>query len=239
MDFLLTEEQVMLQEAVRGFALEHVLPFREEWDEKQIFPIELFKKMGEMGFAGVIFPENLNGAGMGYMEYAIVIEELSRVCGSVGITIAAHNSLCSNHIYQEGTTQQKEKYLPRLASGEAIGAWGLTEPGSGSDAAGMLSTAILDGDHYILNGSKNFITHAISADIYVVTAKTDPSQGARGISAFVLEKGMEGFKPGKKENKLGLRASETAELIFENVKVPVENRLGDEGGWFSWGNENP
>ncbi len=232
MDFTLPEHVEALRQEVRKFAEKEIRPHVMEWDESKTFPMAVIKKLGKMGMLGVIFPEEYGGAGMGYIEYAVVVEELSRVCGSVGITIAAHNSLCSNHIYATGNEAQKQKYLKPLASGKVIGAWGLTEPGAGSDAGAQLSTARKEGAHYILNGTKNFITHGTVADIAVVMARTSAGKGTNGISAFILEKGMPGFRAGKQENKLGLRASDTSELILEDVKVPVENMLGEEGVGF-------
>lgn len=232
MDFTLPDHIEALREEVRKFAEKEIRPKVMEWDEKKTFPMEVMKALGEMGMMGVIFPEEYGGAGMGYAEYAVVVEELSRVDGSVGISIAAHNSLCSNHIYAMGSEAQKRKYLVPLASGKAIGAWGLTEPGAGSDAGAQVTTAKKEGSHYILNGTKNFITHGTVGDIAVVMARTSPGKGTDGISAFILEKGMNGFKAGKQENKLGLRASDTSELIMEDVKVPEENLLGAEGVGF-------
>ena len=229
MDFTLPDHVEALREEVRKFAEKEIRPHVMEWDEKKTFPMQVIKQLGEMGMMGVIFPETYGGAGMGYIEYAVVVEELSRVDGSVGISIAAHNSLCSNHIYAMGSEAQKQKYLVPLASGKAIGAWGLTEPGAGSDAGAQTTTAKKEGSHYILNGTKNFITHGTVGDIAVVMARTSPGKGTEGISAFILEKGMNGFKAGKQENKLGLRASDTSELIMEDVKVPAENLLGEEG----------
>ncbi|MBS1766896.1 MAG: acyl-CoA dehydrogenase family protein [Acidobacteria bacterium] len=229
MDFTLPDHVESLREEVRKFAEKEIRPKVMAWDEKKTFPMEAMKALGEMGMMGVIFPEEYGGAGMGYLEYAVVVEELSRVDGSVGISIAAHNSLCSNHIYAMGDERQKQKYLVPLASGKAIGAWGLTEPGAGSDAGAQMTTAKKEGSHYILNGTKNFITHGTVGDIAVVMARTSPGKGTDGISAFILEKGMNGFKAGKQENKLGLRASDTSELIMEDVKVPEENLLGAEG----------
>ncbi|HZU52501.1 MAG TPA: acyl-CoA dehydrogenase family protein [Holophagaceae bacterium] len=232
MDFTLPDHVEALREEVRKFAEKEIRPKVMDWDEKKTFPMEVMKQLGEMGMMGVIFPEAYGGAGMGYIEYAVVVEELSRVDGSVGISIAAHNSLCSNHIFAMGSEAQKQKYLVPLASGKAIGAWGLTEPGAGSDAGAQVTTAKKEGSHYILNGTKNFITHGTVGDIAVVMARTSPGKGTEGISAFILEKGMNGFKPGKQENKLGLRASDTSELIMEDVKVPEENLLGAEGVGF-------
>ena len=232
MEFELTEEQQQMKMSVREFAEAEIAPHVMEWDEAQHFPIELKPKLAELGLMGVLFPEEYGGAGLGYVEYAIAIEELSRVDGSVGISVAAHNSLCSNHIYQYGTADQKKKYLTPLASGEHLGAWGLTEPGAGSDASGTRTTAVRKNGDWVVNGAKNFITHAIHADTCVAFASTDRSQHSKGITGFIFEKGMPGFSPAKKENKLGLRASETASVIFEECVVPDENRLGDEGMGF-------
>jgi alkylation response protein AidB-like acyl-CoA dehydrogenase len=232
MEFELNEEQKQIKASVREFAESEIGPHVMEWDEEQHFPIELQPKMAELGFLGVIFPEEYGGAGMGYVEYATIIEELSRVDGSVGISVAAHNSLCSNHIYKFGSEEQKQKFLVPLASGERLGAWGLTEPSAGSDASGTKSTAVRTDGGWTVNGSKNFITHAIHADTCVAMAVTDRSQRSKGISAFIFEKGMNGFSPSKKENKLGLRASETASVVFEDCFVPDGNLLGDEGQGF-------
>jgi len=232
MDFTLPEHVEALRQEVRKFAEKEIRPHVMAWDEAKTYPMAVIKQLGDMGMLGVIFPEEYGGAGMGYIEYAVVIEELSRVCGSVGISVAAHNSLCSNHIYSMGNEAQKQKYLKPLASGKAIGAWGLTEPGAGSDAGAQLTTARKDGNHYILNGTKNFITHGTVGDIAVVMARTSAGKGTNGISAFILEKGMPGFRAGKQENKLGLRASDTSELILEDVRVPAENLLGEEGVGF-------
>jgi alkylation response protein AidB-like acyl-CoA dehydrogenase len=233
MNFELTEEQNQIRMSVREFAEAEIAPHVMEWDETQHFPIELKPKLAELGLMGVIFPEEYGGAGMGYIEYASIIEELSRVDGSVGISIAAHNSLCSNHIYSFGTEEQKQKYLVPLARGEHLGAWGLTEPSAGSDASGTRSMAVRKDDGWVVNGSKNFITHAIHADICVAVAVTDRSKRSKGISAFIFEKGMKGFSPSKKENKLGLRASETASVVFEDCFVPEANLLGEEGQGFA------
>lgn len=236
MDVTLPEHVEALRQEVRRFAEKEIRPHVMAWDEAKAFPFDVVKQLGEMGMMGVIFPEQYGGAGMGYLEYAVVVEELSRVDGSVGITVAAHNSLCSNHIYVMGDERQKQAYLVPLASGKAIGAWGLTEPGSGSDAGSLRTSAKKEGSHYILNGSKTFITHGTVGDIFVVMARTRPPlpgrSSADGISAFVLEKGMNGFRPGKQENKLGLRASDTSELIMEDVKVPEANLLGEDGVGF-------
>jgi len=232
MDFTLSEDTELLRREVRKFAEKEIRPHVMTWDEKKIFPRDVMKQLGEMGMMGIVFPESYGGAGMGYIEYAVVVEELSRVCGSVGISIAAHNSLCSNHIYAMGNEAQKQKYLIPLASGQALGAWGLTEPGAGSDAGAQQTTAKKEGSYWILNGTKNFITHGTEGDIAVVMARTRPGKGTDGISAFILEKGMNGFRPGKQEDKLGLRASDTSELILEDVKVSEGNLLGDEGVGF-------
>ena len=230
--FGLTEEQKQLQRAVRAFAEGEIAPHVSEWDEKSEFPHEVVKKLGEMGLLGVIFPEELGGAGMGYVEYVLAIEELSRVDGSVGIIVAAHNSLCTNHIMLGGNDEQRKRWIPKLASGQWLGAWGLTEPGSGSDAAGARTTAVKKGDTWVLNGSKTFITNGGHANCAVVLAVTDREKGTKGISAFVVEKGTKGFRPGRKENKLGLRASDTSELIFEDCEIPAENLIGKEGDGF-------
>jgi alkylation response protein AidB-like acyl-CoA dehydrogenase len=232
MEFELSEEQQQMKMSVREFAESEIAPHVTEWDETQHFPIELKPKLAELGLMGVIFPEEYGGAGLGYVEYVTVIEELSRVDGSVGISVAAHTSLCSNHIYQFGTEAQKQRYLTRLASGEHLGAWGLTEPGAGSDASGTRSTAVRNGRGWVVNGSKNFVTHAIHADTCVAFASSDRSKRSKGISGFIFEKGMKGFTPSRKENKLGLRASETASLVFEDCFVPDDNRLGEEGMGF-------
>src|SRR3989441_2382809 len=232
MNFELSEEQNQIKFSVREFAEAEIAPHVMEWDEAQHFPIELKPKLAELGLMGVLFPEKYGGAAMGYVEYATITEELSRVDGSVGISIAAHNTLCSNHIYQYGTEAQKEKYLAPLARGEHLGAWGLTEPSAGSDASGTRTTAVRKDSGWIINGSKNFITHAIHGDTCVAFASSDRAKHSKGITAFIFEKGMKGFSPSKKENKLGLRASETASVIFEDCFVPDENRLGEEGKGF-------
>src|SRR5829696_6541333 len=232
MHFELSEEQQQIKMSVREFAESEIAPHVMEWDESQHFPIELKPKLAELGLMGVLFPEEYGGAGMGYVEYATIIEELSRVDGSVGISVAAHNSLCSNHIYMYGSEEQKRKYLVPLAQGKHLGAWGLTEPGAGSDASGTRTTAVRQDGGYVINGAKNFITHAIHADTCVAMAVTDRSQRSKGISAFIFEKGMKGFAPSKKENKLGLRASETASVVFEDCFVPQDQMLGEEGQGF-------
>ena len=232
MDFSLTEEQQQLRRSVREFAEGEILPHVMEWDEASHFPSEIIPKLGEMGLLGVIFPEKYGGAGLGYVEYAIVIEELSRVDGSVGIIVAAHNSLCSNHIYKFGTEAQKKKYLPDLTTGKKIGCWSLTEPEAGSDASGTRTQAVAKDGGWVINGSKTFTTNGHYADVCVGMAVTDKSMKSHGISAFIVEKGTKGFKPGKKENKLGLRASDTSEVIFSDCFVPGENLLGREGEGF-------
>lgn len=232
MEFELSEEQRQIKFSVREFAEAEMAPHVMEWDESQHFPVELMPKLAELGLMGVLFPEKYGGAGMGYVEYATIIEELSRVDGSVGISIAAHNSLCSNHIYQFANEAQKEKYLAPLARGEHLGAWGLTEPSAGSDASGTRTTAVRKDGGWLINGSKNFITHAIHADTCVAFASSDREKHSKGITAFIFEKGMPGFSPSKKENKLGLRASETASVVFEDCFVPDENRVGEEGQGF-------
>ena len=230
--FALTEEQEQLRKEIRDFAAREIAPNVLRWDEASEFPLEVVKKLGEMGLMGVIFPLELGGAGLGYADYALIVEELSAVDGSIGIIVASHNSLCSNHIFVAGNDQQKRKYIPLLASGKWLGAWGLTEPGSGSDAGSARTSAVRKGDRWVLNGNKTFITNGHYADISVIIAVTDKSKGTRGLSAFVVEKGTAGFRPGKKENKLGLRASDTSELIFEDCEIPEENLLGKEGDGF-------
>ncbi len=231
--FGITEEQESLRTMVRAFAAKEIAPHVAEWDEHSVFPEAVVKQMGALGLMGVIFPEELGGSGMGYVEYVLAIEELSRVDGSVGIIVASHNSLCTNHIMLAGNEVQRKQWITKLASGEWLGAWGLTEPSSGSDAGGMQTTAIQRGDQWILNGNKVFITNGTHANCALVLAVTDRAKGTRGgISAFLVEKGTPGFRPGKKENKLGLRASDTSELIFEDCAVPAGNLVGVEGEGF-------
>ena len=230
--FVLNEDQEHLRREIRDFAAREIAPNISAWDEASEFPIATIKKLGAMGLLGVIFPVDYGGAGLGYVDYALAIEELSAVDGSIGLTIAAHNSLGTNHIFLAGSEAQKRKYIPLLASGEWLAAWALTEPGSGSDASNARTTAVKKGDRYILNGTKNFITNGHYADVTVVIAVTDKTQGTHGLSAFVVEKGTKGFRAGKKENKLGLRASDTAELIFEDCEIPEENLLGKPGEGF-------
>jgi len=227
-----SDELNFIRESAKDFAKKEILPNVMKWDEAQYFPVEIFKKMGELGFMGVLVPESYGGSGLGYSEYVTIIDEISQVCGSVGLSLAAHNSLCTQHIAQFGNEDQKMKWLPKLAKAEHIGAWGLTETGTGSDAGGMNTTAIQDGNDWILNGSKNFITHAISGDIAVVIVRTGEKGDSHGMTAFVIEKGTPGFTGGKKENKLGMRASETACLFFDNCRIPSANILGKVGEGF-------
>jgi hypothetical protein len=231
-DFSLSEEQQLLKKTVRDFAESELRPHSREWDEKQEFPREVFTKLGELGLMGVVWPTEYGGSGMSTLDYAVVIEELSRVDAGVALSVAAHNSLCSGHIYLAGSDEQKRKYLTPLAKGEKIGAWGLTENSAGSDAGGTKTVAVRDGGHWVLNGSKTFITNGRLADVAVVMAVTDKSKGKKGISAFVVERGTPGFRPGKKEDKLGVRSSDTSELVFEDCSVPAANLLGAEGMGF-------
>ena len=232
MNFDYSETQTMIAQSIRDFAEKNIRPYIMEWDEAQIFPTPLFKKLGAMGFMGILVPEELGGSGLGYHEYITIIEEISKVDPSIGLSVAAHNSLCTNHILAFGNEEQKKKWIPKLATGEHIGAWGLTEHDTGSDAGGMNTTALREGDFWIVNGAKNFITHAISGDIAVVIVRTGEKGDSKGMTAFVFERGMPGFTSGKKENKLGMRASETAELIFDNCRIPDANRLGEVGDGF-------
>ena len=232
MDFNSYENEDMIVQMVRDFAEKEIRPKMMEWDETQYFPVEVFKKMGALGMMGVFVPEKYNGAGLGYFEYVTIVSEVARVCGSIGLSVAAHNSLCTNHILMFGTEEQKQKYLPKLATAEHIGAWGLTETGTGSDAGGMNTVAVRDGDEWVINGSKNFITHAISGDVAVVIVRTGEKGDSHGMTAFVIEKGTKGFSGGKKEDKLGMRASETAALFFDNCRIPQTNMLGKEGDGF-------
>src|SRR6202171_3892610 len=232
LDFQLNEEQLQLKKTVRDFAESEIAPHVMTWDEAGEFPLATIKELGKRGLMGIIFPPEYGGAGMGYVEYVTAVAELSRVDGSVGIIVAAHTSLCSNHIYVAGNEAQKKKYVPKLATGEYIGAWGLTEPSAGSDAGSARMTAARAKGGWVLNGTKTFITNGHYADVAVILAITDRAANNHGLSAFVVEKGAKGFRPGKKENKLGLRASDTAELIFDDCFVPDENLLGKEGGGF-------
>ena len=232
MDFELTDEQRQLQATVRDFAAREIAPHVREWDEASRYPLEVIKELGRLGLMGCIFPDEYGGAGYGYIEYVLAIEELSRVDGSVGIIVAAHTSLCANHIFVAGNQAQRQRYLPRLATGEHIGAWAITEANSGSDAGAARCTATRRGDRWVLNGAKTFITNGSHADVLVIIAVTDKSAVTRGLSAFIVERGTPGFRPGKKEDKLGLRASDTSELIFEDCELPLENLLGIEGQGF-------
>jgi hypothetical protein len=231
-EFDFTENQKMVQQVAREFAEKEIKPVVMKYDESQEFPHEIIQKLGDLGFMGVIFPEEYGGAGLGYLEYVTIIEEISRIDPSIGLSIAAHNSLCSNHIYTFGNEEQKRRYLPDLASGKKIGAWALTEPMSGSDAGSMRTTAIRQGDDYVLNGSKNFITHGSVGSVTVVMAISDTSKGKKGISAFIVENNSPGFIVSKKENKLGMRCCDTSAIAFDNCRVPKENLLGNEGEGF-------
>ena len=231
-DMSQSESVKMVADMARDFAEKHIRPHVMEWDEAQIFPVETLKKMGELGLLGMLVPEEFGGAGLGYYEYSAAIQEIAKVCGSVGLSMAAHNSLCTGHIMYFGNQAQKENWLSKLATAEWIGAWGLTEANTGSDALRMTTTAVLDGNHYIINGAKNWITHGKSGDVAVVMVRTGEKGDSKGISAIVVEKGTPGFTAGKKENKLGMRASETTEMIFDNCRVPKENLLGKEGEGF-------
>jgi alkylation response protein AidB-like acyl-CoA dehydrogenase len=232
MQFSLNENQQMIAEMIRKFGEEHIRPKFMEWDETQEFPVHVMKQLGELGLLGVLVPHEYGGSGFGYFEYVTALTEIGKICGSICLSVAAHNSLCTGHILQFGNEEQKKKYLPKLATGEWIGAWGLTETNTGSDAGGMHTTAVADGDYYIINGSKNFITHAISGNVAVVIVRTGEKGDSHGMTAFVIEKGTPGFSSGKKENKLGMRASETAELIFDNCRVHKSQILGKVGEGF-------
>ena len=232
MDFELSEEQLLLRKTVREFAEAELAPHSREWDEKQEFPREVFARLGALGLAGACWPEEYGGSGLSTLDYAIVMEELARVDAGVALSLAAHHGLCSAHIHLFGSETQKKRWLPPLARGEKVGCWGLTEPGSGSDAGGMRTTAVRDGDHCVLNGSKTFITNGGIADIAVVLAVTDRAAGKKGISAFVVERGTKGFRAGRKEDKLGVRSSDTSELVFEDCRVPAENLVGEPGQGF-------
>ena len=232
MRFGTTENQQMIAEMLKSFGEQNIRPDMMDWDEKQTFPVELFRKLGELGCMGVLVPEKYGGAGFGYSEYVTTIVEISKICGSIGLSVAAHNSLCTNHILMFGNDEQKDKYLPKLASGEHIGAWGLTEPNTGSDAGNMKTTAVRDGDDWVLNGSKNFITHGISGEIAVVMTRTGPPRTKNNSTAFIVERGTKGFSGGKKEDKLGMRASETSEMIFQDCVISDSQRLGEVGDGF-------
>lgn len=232
MNFSLNENQQMIAEMVRKFGDEHIRPKMMEWDETQEFPVDVMKKLGELGLLGVLVPHEYGGSGFGYFEYVTALTEIGKICGSICLSVAAHNSLCTGHILAFGNEEQKQKYLPKLATGEWIGAWGLTETNTGSDAGGMNTTAVADGDYYIINGSKNFITHAITGNVAVVIVRTGEKGDSHGMTAFIIEKGTPGFASGKKENKLGMRASETAELVFDNCRVHKSQILGKVGEGF-------
>ena len=226
------EDMNLVRQSAKDFAETHIRPMVMVWDEDQTFPLDLFKKLGEQGFMGILVPERYQGSGLGYQEYITILDEISKVCGSIGLSVAAHNSLCTNHILSFANESQKQKYLPKLATGEWIGAWGLTETGSGSDAGGLATVAQKEGDYYILNGSKNFITHAISSQVAVVIARTGEKGDSHGMTTFIIEKGTAGFSSGKKENKLGMRASETACLFFDNCRIHKDQVIGEEGDGF-------
>jgi alkylation response protein AidB-like acyl-CoA dehydrogenase len=232
MNFSLNENQVMIAQMVRDFAEKEIKPYYKQWDADEHFPLETMKKMGELGLLGIFIPEEYGGSGFSYFEYATALMELGKVCGGIGLSVAAHNSLCTGHIYYHGNEAQKNKYLPKLASGEFIGAWGLTEANTGSDAMRMQTTAVKDGNDWIINGSKNWITHGLSGDIAVILVRTGELLDSNGVTAFIIEKDMPGFSAVKIKDKLGVRASETAELIFDNVRVPQENVLGNIGDGF-------
>lgn len=232
MNFEPTEMQQQIAQVIRDFGKTHIQPHVLEWDEAQFFPVDLFKKLGELGLMGVLVPEQYGGSGLGYLEYVTVVSEISRICGAIGLSVAAHNSLCTGHILQFANEEQKQKYLPKLATAEWIGAWGLTEPNTGSDAMNMKCVAKKEGNEWVLNGTKCWITHGKSSDVAVVIARTGEVRDSRGMSAFIVERGTPGFSGGKKENKLGMRASETTEMIFDNCRIPAENLLGKEGEGF-------
>lgn len=232
MEFLQNENQTMIAQMVRDFAQKEILPNRYAWDRDEHFPVDVMKKMGDLGLLGIYIPEQYGGSGFGYFEYATALMELGKVCGGVGLSVAAHNSLCTGHIYYHGSEEQKKKYLPKLASGEWIGAWGLTEANTGSDAMRMKTTAVKDGNDWVINGTKNWITHGLSGDVAVVLIRTGELLDSKGITAFIIEKGTPGFSAVKITDKLGVRASETAELIFDNVRIPQENVIGEVGMGF-------
>lgn len=232
MNFDLNENQKMIAQMVRDFAEKEIRPHMNKWDDEEYFPVETMKKMGELGLLGIYIPEQYGGSGFSYFEYATALMELGKVCGGVGLSVAAHNSLCTGHIYYHGSEEQKQRFLPKLTSGEFIGAWGLTEPNTGSDAMRMKTTAVKDGNDWIINGAKNWITHGLSGDVAVVLVRTGELLDSKGITAFIIEKGMPGFSAVKIKDKLGVRASETAELIFDNVRVPNENVIGEVGMGF-------
>lgn len=232
MNFEINENQKMIAQMVRDFAEKEIKSNINKWDDEEHFPVDVMKKMGELGLLGIYVPENYGGSGFGYFEYVTALIELGKVCGGVGLSVAAHNSLCTGHIYYHGSEEQKKKYLPKLASGEWIGAWGLTEPNTGSDAMRMKTTAVKDGNEWVINGAKNWITHGLSGDVAVVLVRTGELLDSKGITAFIIEKGTPGFSAVKIKDKLGVRASETAELIFDNVRIPEENVIGEVGKGF-------
>jgi alkylation response protein AidB-like acyl-CoA dehydrogenase len=232
MNFESSEITTQVAESARNFARQYIQPHLMEWDESQEFPVHIFKELGKLGMMGVFVPEEYGGTGLGYYEYSVVIQEIAKVCGSIGLSVAAHNSLCTGHILAFGSEEQKKKYLPKLASAEHIGAWGLTEANTGSDAGNMKTTAVKDGDNWVINGTKNWITHGKSGDIAVVVCRTGEARAKNNSTAFVIERSTPGFSAGKKENKLGMRASETAEMIFDNCIIPDANRLGEVGAGF-------
>lgn len=232
MNFAQTELQGQIADMVRDFAEKNIRPKMMEWDESQEFPVEVFRKLGELGLMGVLIPTELGGSGMGYFEYVTVVSEIAKVCGSIGLSVAAHNSLCTNHIYKFGSEAIKQKYIPKLASGEWIGAWGLTEANTGSDAGNMRCVAVKEGNEWVINGTKNWITHGKTGDVAVVLCRTGEPRSKNNITAFAIEKGTPGFSAGKKENKLGMRASETCELIFDNCRISDDQRLGEVGEGF-------
>ena len=232
MEFQQAELTEQVAQTARDFALQHIKPHVMTWDESQEFPVQVFKEMGKLGLMGVLVPEAYGGAGLGYLEYVVVIEEISKVCGSVGLSLAAHNSLCTGHILAFGNETQKQRYLPKLASAEFIGAWGLTEPNTGSDAGNMKCVAVKEGDEWVINGTKSWITHGRSGDVAVVICRTGEPRTKNNATAFIVERGTPGFSGGKKENKLGMRASETAEMVFDNCRIPDANRLGEVGEGF-------
>jgi len=232
MNFQASEVTLQIAHAARDFSHQHIRPYVMQWDESQEFPVQVFKELGKLGMMGVLVPEKYGGAGMSYYEYKVVIEEISKVCGSIGLSVAAHNSLCTGHILKFGNEEQKKKYLPKLATAEWIGAWGLTEPNTGSDAGNMKCTAVKDGNDWVLNGTKNWITHGKSGDVAVVICRTGEPRKSGNATAFIVERGTPGFSGGKKENKLGMRASETAEMIFDNCRIPDSQRMGEVGDGF-------
>ncbi len=232
MNFKTSEITEQVAQSARDFALQHIKPHLMEWDESQEFPVHIFKELGKLGMMGVLVPEEYGGTGLGYFEYNVIIQEISKVCGSIGLSLAAHNSLCTGHILTFGNEEQKKKYLPKLATAEHIGAWGLTEANTGSDAGNMRTTAVKDGDNWIINGTKNWITHGKSGDIAVVVCRTGEPRERNNSTAFIVERGTKGFSAGKKENKLGMRASETAEMVFDNCIIPDANRMGEVGSGF-------